>query len=287
MSEMADVLGKHPEAQQYRDTADALTRSFHAQFIRSDGSLTVETQTAYVLALENSLFAKPEEAIAAAGRLAAKITRNGGRMATGFLGTKPLLLTLTANGQNDLALRLFQSREFPSWGYEVEQGATSVWERWDSFTKDHGFDGATGKNNAAMNSFSHYSFGAVMQWGFQTLAGIDTDGAGYRQIVVRPHPPSPHVSATSKPIDWVRCQYDSINGRIASEWRASGAAFELRITIPPNTAATVYLPATDAATVSESNRPLGEVPYVKVIRTEPGHVVLSVESGVFDFRSKR
>ena len=287
MSAMADTLGKRDEAAKYRETADALARSFRKQFVQPDGSLSVDTQSAYVLALENRIFAEPDEARAAAERLAQKIARNDARMATGFLGTKPLLLALTANGQNDLACRLFQSRKFPSWGYEVEQGATSVWERWDSFTKEHGFDGATGKNNAAMNSFSHYSFGSVMQWAFQTLAGIDTDGPGYQRIFIKPNPPSPDATGEPKPIDWVKAHYDSIHGRIVSEWRATGADFELHTTIPPNTTATIFLPAKDAASATEGGRSLADAPGVKLLRTESGRVVLAVESGAYHFQSKR
>ncbi len=290
MSAMADALGKRDEAAKYRDTADALAKSFRSQFVKPDGSLTVDTQTAYVLALEGRFFAEPDETRAAAARLAEKIARNDTRMATGFLGTKPLLLTLTGNGQTDLALRLFQSRRFPSWGYEVEQGATSVWERWDSFTKEHGFDGMTGKNNAAMNSFSHYSFGAVMQWGFQTLAGIDTDGPGYKHIIIRPNPPSVGTTAAAgeaKPIDWVKAHYDSIHGRIASAWRANGADFELTTTIPANTTATIFIPAKDAASVTEGGKALGDVAGVKLLRYENDRTVFEVESGTYRFASKR
>ena len=287
MSAMADALGKRDEAAKYRETADALALAFRKQFIQPDGSLSVDTQSAYVLALENRMFAEPDEARAAAERLAKKIVRNDSRMATGFLGTKPLLLALTVNGQTDLACRLFQSRKFPSWGYEVEQGATSVWERWDSFTKEHGFDGANGKNNAAMNSFSHYTFGAVMQWGFQTLAGIDTDGPGYLRIIIRPNPPSPGATGEPKPIDWVKAHYDSIHGRIASEWRTNGPDFELRTTIPANTTATIFLPAKDATSVIEGGKPLADAPGVKRLRIEPGCVVIAVESGNYQFQSKR
>lgn len=287
MGELAAALGKADEAAQFRATADALAESFRKQYIQPDGRLSVDTQTAYVLALDASLFAGPDEAHALAGRLAEKIIRNDTRMATGFLGTKPLLPVLSAHGQNDLALRLFQSRRFPSWGYEVEQGATSVWERWDSFTKEHGFEGATGKNNAAMNSFSHYAFGAVMQWAFQTLAGIDTEGAGFRRIIIRPHPPSPAATGDPKPIEWVKARYKSIHGTIDSGWRASGAGFELHTSIPPNTTATVYLPATDPATVTESGKPITDAPDVKHLRTEPGCVVLEVGSGAYHFQSRR
>ena len=117
-----------------------------------------------------------------------------------------------------------------------------MWERWDSFTKEHGFDGATGKNNASMNSFSHYSFGAVMQWGFQTLAGIDTHGPGFKKIIIAPHIPSTASNPDGKPLDWVRASYEHPRGRIVSAWKREGGKLIFDITIPANTTAAVHLP---------------------------------------------
>jgi hypothetical protein len=151
--------------------------------------LKVQTQTAHVLALAFGLV--PADRVSmTADRLAARVASNGYRMATGFLGTRDILPALSQHGHFDLAVRLFQSRKFPSWGYEVVNGATTVWERWDSYTKEHGFNGAEGNQNASMNSFSHYAFGAITAWMFRDLAGIDTEGEGYRRIRIRPGVPS-------------------------------------------------------------------------------------------------
>lgn len=173
MEEMAGALGRTRESVAYAGRYARLAESFAKHYLTPESGLTVPTQSAHVLALWSGILSGERRA-SVARALAEKIAANGHRMATGFLGTKPLLSVLTGHGYHDLACRLFQSRKFPSWGYEVEQGATSVWERWDSYTKEHGFNGATGKNNAAMNSFSHYAFGAVMEWAFRDLAGIDT-----------------------------------------------------------------------------------------------------------------
>src|SRR5204863_2628573 len=145
----------------------------------------------YDLALLMDLL--PENLRKQSAEILAKKIRDGASeknsgIATGFLGTRPLLPVLSANGQNDLAVRLLQSRKFPSWGFEIENGATTIWERWNSYTKDKGFGG---EQNASMNSFAHYSFGAVCEWMFSSLAGIDTDGAGYRKILIHPMLPSP------------------------------------------------------------------------------------------------
>ena len=159
-------------------------------------------------------------------------------MATGFLGTRPCLPVLSSVGHHDLAVRLLQSREFPSWGYEVEQGATTIWERWDSYTKEDGF----GRHNAAMNSFSHYAFGAVCEWMFATLAGIDTETAGFQHLRIAPQPPSEGSNPHHAPIDWVRARYDSIHGTVAVAWQQEATRFTLDVTVPPNTTATVVLP---------------------------------------------
>lgn len=216
--------------------------------MKPDGSLSVDTQTAYALALYMDLM--PENRRAAAGaRLVKKIQDNETRMSTGFLGTRPLLPVLSSIGEPDLAVRLLQSRKYPSWGYEVEQGATTIWERWNSYTKDKGFGGA---QNAEMNSFAHYSFGAVCEWMFSQLAGIQSDGVGYQRIMIRPTVPSPNSNPDQKPINWVKAHYDSIRGRIASHWKLDGDRISLAVTIPPNTTATVFLPAKDTASILES-----------------------------------
>ncbi|MBI5387212.1 MAG: family 78 glycoside hydrolase catalytic domain [Verrucomicrobia bacterium] len=269
MSQMARAIGRKSETEDYFQLMVRLTRQFHDDYAINEAAsrLKVNTQTAYVLALNFGLtpgLNYPERA----KRLAEMIVAKDHRMATGFLGTKGLLPSLSVHGQHDLACRLFQSRKFPSWGYEVEQGATSVWERWDSFTKEHGFNGSGGNQNASMNSFSHYAFGAVMEWGYRYLAGIDTDGVGFKRIFIKPGPPTPGSNPDVKPIDWVKAEYGSIHGQIVSHWRRDGNRFELNVTIPANTTATVFLPAKNAASITESGQSLDRVAGVKYLRQE-------------------
>ncbi len=213
--------------------------------MKPDGSLTVDNQTAYALALFMDLI--PADLRLKSGKILADKLRSAetdvdSGMTTGFLGTRPLLPVLTSVGENNLAVKHFQSHKFPSWGYEVEQGATTIWERWNSYTKEHGFGGADGQQNAAMNSFSHYSFGAVCEWMLNDLAGIQSDGPGYDKIIIHPHPPTPGSDhrSQSQPINWVKAHYDSIHGRITSSWRCFNHKFELATEIPANTSATVY-----------------------------------------------
>jgi alpha-L-rhamnosidase len=259
MRQMAGALGRSDSASDYSARFDALQKSFRARFVKPGDALAIATQTACVLAQWSGL-ADGAVADDAGSTLSDRIAKNDFRMATGFLGTKALLAILTMNGQHDLACRIFQSRKFPSWGYEVEQGATSVWERWDSFTKEHGFDGATGKNNAAMNSFSHYAFGAVMQWAFQTLAGIDTDGPGFKNIIIRPHVPSATSNPDGKPLEWVRASYEHPRGRIACAWKRDGAKIVIDVTIPTNTTAAVHLPSGKTANIGAGKYHFEETP---------------------------
>jgi len=282
MAEMAQAIGKTNECADYRGLFGKIKDAFNRKYVNPDGTLAVDTQTAYALALYMDLLPGSLR-VAAGARLAKKIQDNDGRMSTGFLGTRPLLPVLSATGQSDLAVRLLQSRKYPSWGYEVEQGATTIWERWNSYTKDNGFGG---EQNAQMNSFAHYSFGAVCEWMFSQLAGIQTDGPGYKRIIIRPTLPAPDSNPDQKPINWVRAHYDSIRGPIASAWKLEDGRFSLEVTIPANTSAMIGVPASTAASLTEGGKELARAQGVKVLGAAGGQVVLAIESGSYRFANR-
>ncbi|MDO8541306.1 MAG: alpha-L-rhamnosidase C-terminal domain-containing protein [Opitutaceae bacterium] len=282
MAGMAAAIRRPAEAAMYRERFGRVQKAFATHYLEKDGRLKETSQTAHVLALQSGVL-PPEQRAATATRLAEKIAATGHHMSTGFLGTRALLLSLSNHGQHDLAIRLFQTRKYPSWGYEVVNGATTVWERWDSFTTEHGFDGKNGKQNAAMNSFSHYAFGAVMEWAYRVLAGIDTTGAGYRHIVIRPQPPAAGSNPEVEPIHWVRAHYDSINGRITSAWRRANGRFELDVTVPANTMATVWLPARDVSAVAEGGASMAGTKGVREAKAENGAVRVEVGAGEYRF----
>jgi alpha-L-rhamnosidase len=256
MAEMAGALRKQVEAGQYEALFGKIRARFQQDYALPGGRLKVDNQTAYALALANGLLTGAEAA-GAAERLAQLVRENGGRMTTGFLGTYPLLPVLSAHGQHEMAVGLLRSREFPSWGYEVENGATTIWERWNSYTKDKGFF------EPAMNSFSHYAFGAVSEWMFRGVAGIDTDGPGYRKLMIRPGPGS---------LEWVKAEYESVRGRVAVAWKQSPGRFELDVTVPPNVTATVVLPA---------SAPVAAQAGVRFRELKEGRAWLEVESGTY------
>lgn len=280
MAEMAEATGRKDEAVAYRKQFEATRSAFQKKYMRPDGSINVRTQTAQALALFADLI--PEELRAGTGKyLADMLEKNGNHMATGFLGTRPLLPVLSDAGQHDLAMFLLQSREFPSWGYEIGNGATTIWERWDSYTKEDAF----GRHNAAMNSFSHYAFGAVCEWMFDTVAGIQSGGPGFKKIVIRPVPPNPGSNALHNPIDWVKASYDSIRGNIVSQWKLDGDDFLLTVEIPANTTANVYLPAKLKDGITVNGAPLEQSKYASFVRMEGSAAVIAVPSGKYEFKS--
>jgi len=142
-----------------------------------------------------------------------------------------------------------------------------------------------GKQNSSMNSFAHYSFGAVCEWMINDLAGIQSDGPGYDKIIIHPHPPTPGSNSDHPPIHWVQAHYDSIHGRILCNWKRTENVFELDVEIPANTTAMVYLPATRKDKITEGGKLLGRAKHVKFIRMEGESGVLAIESGVYHFAS--
>ncbi len=247
MSQMAAAVGKKQEAADYAALFNSIKAAFAKKYLKPDGSLAVDTQTAYATALFMDLL--PADARKKAGDILAQKIRerasadNSG-MGTGFLGTRPLPRVLTDTGHHDLALELLLSHKFPSWGYEVDQGATTIWERWNSFTKEKGF------GDAGMNSFAHYSFGAVCQWMFESVAGINSAAPGYKKILIAPQP--------GGTLTHVKAHYDSIRGRIATEWKNEGGKFRLDVTIPPNTTAEVRLPTNGESYVPKTARRISD-----------------------------
>jgi len=290
MAQMAAAIGQNAAAAEYQALFAHIKTAFAEKYLRPDGALTVDNQTAYALALYMDLLpanAREKSGKILAAKLRAGETEKNSGMTTGFLGTRPLLPVLTSVGENDLAVKHFQSRKFPSWGYEVVQGATTIWERWNGYTKEFGFGGPDGKQNASMNSFAHYSFGAVCEWMLNDLAGIQSDGPGYDKIIIHPHPPTPGSIPDRQPIDWVKAHYDSIHGRIASAWRRTETQFELTVEIPANTTATIFLPATAAEAITESGRSLNHAVGVKYLRSENNCRVFTVIAGKYHFVAKR
>jgi alpha-L-rhamnosidase len=275
--EIAATLGKSADAKMYQELYEKIKASFRRAYVSPDGKIKGDTQAVYVLALTVDLL-NENEARLAGERLVADIRAHGGHLTTGFIGTKDLMNTLSKIGRVDVAYRLLMNDTFPSWGFSIKQGATSIWERWDGWTPEKGFQ------DPGMNSFAHYSFGAVYQWIVENVAGIRSDGPGYKKIILDPRPGGPLV--------WAKGSYRSVRGMIESEWRIVGdnsnqRRFEYDVVIPANTTATVYIPADRATDVAEGGRPLGSAEGVRVVRQQNDRIVLEVGSGSYRFVSTK
>ena len=280
-AEAARTLGKTDDAKKYDALFGRIKEAFIKAYVSSDGRVKSNSQTSYVVALAFDLL-PADKREAAAGFLVENIKSRQTHLSTGFNGTAYLMPTLAATGHNDIAYKLFLNDTFPSWGYSIKHGATSIWERWDGWTADKGFQ------DPGMNSFAHYSFGAVARWMFQTVAGIGTFGPGFQQLDLAPAP--------GEGLTWVKAHYDSIHGRIASAWKIENGKLVIDITIPANTTATVTIPAANPLEVTEGGRPLvdaadlklvskvrAEIKGGKVMVDAGGKVVVEAKAGTYHF----
>jgi alpha-L-rhamnosidase len=271
MARMGAVLGKKNRASAYRDLYERLRGVFQEEFLLTDGRIKGETQTGYLLALAMDLI-PAELRSRAAEHLTSDIKERGGHLSTGFVGCGFLNPVLTELGYADVAYRLLLKDSFPSWGYSIRQGATTIWERWDGWTEDRGFQ------DPGMNSFNHYAFGAVGEWLYRYVAGIDSDPdePGFKHVRIRPF--------LGDGIEWAQAEYESIHGRIASRWSSDGDSIQLDISIPANTRATVHIPFPDPARILEGEIPAEQSEGVEFSREENGRVLYSVGSGTYSFR---
>ena len=279
VAQTAQVLGKAQDAQKYRQLFDDIKQAFNEAYVAADGRIKGNTQTVYVLALAFDLLDADKRALAAE-HLVNDIQQRNWHLSTGFVGTKDLMATLTRIGRTDVAYNLFHNDSFPSWGFSIAHGATSIWERWDGWTPENGFQ------DPGMNSFAHYSFGAVCEWMFKTIAGIDTDGPAYKHIIIRPRPDGR--------LAWAKTSYNSIRGKIATDWKIKvrddqgrrNETLTLNVTIPANTTATVLVPTAKATDIKEGTRSALTADSVRFVGTEGDNAVFEIGSGDYTFTTK-
>jgi alpha-L-rhamnosidase len=272
MADMAKAVGKDSDARYYQALFDSVRAAFQKTYIALDGQVEGKTQTGYVLALAFNLM--PQEMRGRAAELLVKdIQDKGNHLSTGFIGVKYLNPVLTESGNLDLAYRLLFNTTFPSWGYPITAGATTIWERWDGWTTEKGFQ------DPGMNSFNHYSMGSVGEWLYRFVAGIDLDPdvSGYKRVILHPRP--------SEKLKNARAEYISIYGAIKVDWTRQDGKFALKVAVPPNTIGEVYVPATDPDSVREGGKPAKSAEGVKYLRTEDGCAVFEVGSGEYIFES--
>lgn len=228
LADTARVLGRMQDAKRHADEAAMVKQAFFNKYFDAKGKLqnAPETQTAYVLAIAFDLV--PEDAKAkVADNLVRLVGEADGHLRTGFLGTPYIATVLDQMGHHDLAYDLLFKETYPSWFYPINQGATTMWERWNSYTRDKGF------GDVSMNSFNHYAYGAIGQWMYERVAGLAPDPAnpGYKHFFIRP--------LIGKQLDSARAELETPYGKAASAWERRNGKVVMDVVVPPNTTATI------------------------------------------------
>ena len=263
VSKIARLLGKTDEARQYGDLALRIRDAFNREFFDADAGLyRPGTQTAMSCALYHGLV-PPESYQKVLDNLVAMIAKNDGHLDAGILGTKYLIDALTAGGRADVIYTMATKTTFPSWGHWIEQGATTLWEQWD---------GGASRN--------HIMFGHISAWFYQVLGGINIDpqATGFKHIVIKPQ--------LLGDIKWVRARHESMYGPIESLWDIRDNAFTLKVAIPTNTTATIYVPSDQQEFVNEGPNYIHSGDHVRFVRLEDDYVVFEADSGTYEFSSK-
>lgn len=287
MSRMASVLSEDSsdiyasKAEKYATLFGNIKKEFAQRYL-DNGRLTIETQCALLLALRFNLLPDNAAVETAKATLRQKIESNGNKLSTGFVGTALINQTLSEFGLDDLAYTLLLQRDCPSWLYSVDQGATTIWERWDSYTIENGFH-----KDVTMNSFNHYAYGAVAEWMYRYMAGIspDLENPGFSHILLRPTPDNAAQLNNRQRITEVDAEFASAYGRIASAWsRDDNGALTYRVTVPANTTATVYYPmANGQSDVFEGSSKASEADGVEALGIIDGKAVFNIGSGSYVF----
>lgn len=305
MKQVAELLDKSDDVarfdQMYRERRDFFNRTF----INADGKTMglvgggrgfgsrpatppelklADTQTSYAVGLALGAFnddVEPQMADNLVETVERQNSDDGGELRpeyslmTGFIGTAWISKALSDNGYNEQAYKLLQNNQYPSWLYPIEQGATTIWERLNGYTVEDGFGG-----NNSMNSFNHYSFGAVGQWMIAYSLGIQRDEPGFKRFILQP---TPDPTGEMK---WAEGYYDSMYGRISSRWEVKEGKLIYEATVPANTSAKLLLPAKSADGVTEGGVPAGDSEGTNFVGFENGKAVYELQSGSYHFETE-
>jgi len=271
-AQSAEVLGKTEEKAKYEALFTSVAKAFEKEFFDETGKVkgVTETQTSYLLALSFDLLSKEKQANAKK-HLLKTIKDADNHLRTGFLGTPLLSQVLDKTGEIDLMYKLLFNETYPSWFYSINQGASTIWERWNSYSKTDGF------NPQKMNSLNHYAYGAIGEWMYERIAGIAPLEAGYKSIRIAPQPRQPLTSASAS--------VNSPFGKVSSSWKIVNTEFQLDVIVPPNTTAQVIIPANTQSELLLNGITFKENSNVKLLKTTIDSFELMIQPGTYSFSS--
>ncbi len=269
LQKTAKILDKQEDATKYASLLKNIKNAFLKEFVTPNGRLASNTQTAYSLALAFDLLPEPI-AKKAAERLANDV-RSFKHIATGFVGTPLISNVLTEYGYTDLAYMLLNRKKYPSWLYPITMGATTIWERWDGIKPDSTFQ------DRGMNSFNHYAYGAIGEWLYRIVAGIEIDknAPGYKHILFQPYPGGGLTNA--------KATIHTMYGIAESGWEISDGLFNYQVIVPPNTHATVTLPNAVLKNVQENGEEMKNVTGINEAHQYGNAVSIELGSGKYRF----
>ncbi len=268
MINSAEVLGKSEDQKYYKDLLNKVKSAFRKEYVTGSGRLVSSTQTAYVLVLQFDMLEEGHREVAAK-RLADNVKSYNYHITTGFLGTPYICHVLSRYGYTDLAYRLLLQDTYPSWLYPVKMGATTIWERWDGIKPDSTFQ------SASMNSFNHYAYGAIGDWMYRVVCGLEIEQPGYKKSVIQP--------MLSDSLSYAKSSTMTPYGLISSGWNKKSSSTEFTIEIPVNTTSTILLPISKASIIKLNGMPIDTYEKVKIIERKDDRVSVQVGSGKYLF----
>ena len=271
MEKIANALNKPADAQKYAKVFEQIRSAFEQQYVKPDGTVSTGSQSSDVLALHMNLLPEDLRGVVV-DKLVADIKAHDWHLTTGFPSTPYLLFELTRGGHSDVAYRLLLQTTYPSWGYMIARGATTMWERWN---------GDQMMGDPSMNSFNHYAYGAVAEWLYRYVAGIDEDAAepGFHRIVLHPQFDASLGEAAAT--------YDSPYGPISSAWKMSGNTTNWKVAIPANTTALIYFPGDEATKIREGGKEISQTSGISFVKREGGGAVYKAGAGSYEFTISR
>ncbi len=271
MMHMAQALDRPADEQKYREVFEKIRTAFNQEYVKPDGTIGTGSQTSYVLALHMNLLSQPQRAMAV-DKLVDDIKAHDWHLTTGFLGTPYLMIELSNSGHSDVAYRLLLQTTYPSWGYMIEHGATTMWERWN---------GDQMMGDPSMNSYNHYAYGAVAEWLYRYAAGIDEspEDLGFHRIVLHPQ--------FDASLGETKATYDSSYGPITSSWKVDGNTTAWDVVVPPNTTSLLYFPGDVTTRILENGKDVRHSAGVSLVLRDDHNAIYEAGAGSYSFTVQR